>query len=137
VRDPRLMDARIFAPEPMGLRERMLTMPIENRVSYDPKFKMLFLNFRQLAIKSEGDVQRIKVAVEDCVEPFRHSIYGIVDYRGCAIESSVLDSYSRMIDALIARGIALTPYGIDRQPQVEVLLEERRPERARLRRTAS
>ena len=137
VRAPRLMDARIFAPEPMGLRERMLTMPIENRVSYDPKFKMLFLNFRQLAIKSEGDVQRIKVAVEDCVEPFRHSIYGIVDYRGCAIESSVLDSYSRMIDALIARGIALIPYGIDRQPQVEVLLEERRPERARLRRTAS
>ena len=137
VRAPRLMDARIFAPEPMGLRERMLTMPIENRVSYDTKFKMLFLDFRQLSIKSEGDVQRIKVAVEDCVEPFRHSINGIVDYRGCAIEPSVLDSYSRTIDALIARGIALTPYGIDRQPQAEVLLEERRPERARLRQTAS
>jgi hypothetical protein len=112
----------------------MLTVSIENRVSYDPKFKMLFLDFRQLAIKSEGDVQRIKVAVEDCVEPFRHSIYGIVDYRGCVIEPSVADSYSRMIDALIVRGIALTPYGIDWQP---VLLEESRPERARLRRIAS
>jgi propionate CoA-transferase len=120
VRGPRLMDARIFAPEPMGLRERMRTLPLEKRVSYDPKLKMLFLDFTQLAIKSENDVQRIKIAVENCA-PSRHSTYGIVDYRGCAIEPSVLDSYSEMIDALIARGIALTPYGIDRQPEVEGL----------------
>ncbi len=120
VRDPRLMDVRIFAPEPLGLRERMLIMPIENRISYEPKLKMLFIDLRQLAIKSEGDVQRIRVAVEDCVKPYRHSIYGIVDYRGCTIEPSVSDSYSRMVDALIGRGIALTPYGVDCHPEVEV-----------------
>ncbi len=136
VRGPGLMDARIFAPEQMGLRERMLTMPIENRISYDPKLKMLFLDLRQLAIKSEADVQSIRVAVEDCVKPSRYPIYGIMDYRGCTIEPSVSDSYSRMVDALIARGIALTPYGIDWPPQVEALLEERRPESAQLRRIA-
>jgi len=115
----------------------MLTMPIENRISYDPKLKMLFLDLRQLAIKSEDDVQRIRVAVEDCVKPYRHSIYGIADYRECTIEPSVSDSYSRMVDALIARGIALTPYGIGWQPQVEVLLEESHPECVQLRRIAS
>jgi len=137
VRDPGLMDVRIFAPEPLGLRERMLTLPIENRISYDPKLKMLFLDLRQLAIKSEDDVQRIRVAVEDCVKPYRHSIYGIADYRECTIEPSVSESYSRMVDALIARGIALTPYGIGWRPQVGVLLEESHPKRVQLRRLAS
>jgi propionate CoA-transferase len=137
VRAPGLMDVRIFAPEPLGLRKRMLTMPIENRISYDPKLKVLFLDLRQLAIKSEDDVQRIRVAVEDCVKPYRHSIYGIADYRECTIEPSVSDSYSRMVDAFIARGIALTPYGNGWQPQVEVLLEEIHPECVQLRRIAS
>ena len=58
VHDPALMDARIFGPEAMGLRARMLPMPFEKRISYDPRLKMLFLDFRELAIKSECDVQR-------------------------------------------------------------------------------
>jgi propionate CoA-transferase len=49
VRDPALMDARIFRPEAMGLRARMLTMPFDERISYDPTLKMLFLDFSQLA----------------------------------------------------------------------------------------
>jgi propionate CoA-transferase len=32
---PALMDARIFAPEPMGLRPGLLEMPLEQRLSYD------------------------------------------------------------------------------------------------------
>jgi len=68
VRDPALMDARIFRPEAMGLRARMLTMPFDERISYDPTLKMLFLDFSQLAIISERDVQRIKTEVESHVK---------------------------------------------------------------------
>src|SRR6185295_14866573 len=35
VEDPSSMDGRIFAAQPMGLRERMLAMPLEQRFAYD------------------------------------------------------------------------------------------------------
>jgi propionate CoA-transferase len=73
VRDPALMDARIFRPEAMGLRARMLTMPFDERISYDPTLKMLFLDFSQLAIISERDVQRIKTEVESHVKSLQTS----------------------------------------------------------------
>jgi len=98
VRDPALMDARIFRPEAMGLRARMLTMPFDERISYDPTLKMLFLDFSQLPIISERDVQRIKTEVESYVKPSERPVHVVVNYSGCSIESAALESYGRMVD---------------------------------------
>ena len=98
VRDPALMDARIFRPEAMGLRARMLTTPFDERISYDPTLKMLFLDFSQLAIISERDVQRIKTEVEGHVKSLQRPVHAIVNYSGCSIESAALESYGRMVD---------------------------------------
>ena len=113
VRDPALMDARIFDPEAMGLRARMLPMPLEKRISYDPRLKMLFLDFRELAIKSECDVQRIKAEVDSHVKPFDRPVHAIVNYSGCTIGSAALESYGRMVNSLVAScDLGLIPYGI-------------------------
>lgn len=37
VREPALMDSAIFLPQPMGLRERILDINIDDRLSYDPE----------------------------------------------------------------------------------------------------
>jgi propionate CoA-transferase len=34
--EPTLMDARIFAEEPMNIRAEMLEMPMSERLSFDP-----------------------------------------------------------------------------------------------------
>ncbi len=113
VHDPALMDARIFGPEAMGLRACMLPMPFEKRISYDPSLKMLFLDFRELAIKSECDVQRIKAEVDSHVKPFDRPVHAIVNYSGCTISSAALESYGRMVNSLLAScGLGLIPYGI-------------------------
>ncbi|MGA7456646.1 MAG: malonate decarboxylase subunit alpha, partial [Methyloceanibacter sp.] len=113
VHDPALMDARIFDPEAMGLRARMLPMPFEKRISYDPRLKMLFLDFRELAIKSECDVQRLKAEVDSHVKPFDRPVHAIVNYSGCTIGSAALESYGRMVDSLVAScDLGLIPYGI-------------------------
>ena len=113
VHDPALMDARIFDPEAMGLRARMLPMPFEKRISYDSRLKMLFLDFRELAIKSECDVQRIKAEVDSHVKPFDRPVHAIVNYSGCTIGSAALESYGRMVDSLVAScDLGLIPYGI-------------------------
>ena len=99
VNAPRPMDDRIFAAEPMALREALL-MPLEKRFSYDSVLRMLFMDFRRLAIKSEGDVARIEAEVERCVKPLGHKVYAIVNYRGCTIAPAALGSYRRMVEAL-------------------------------------
>jgi propionate CoA-transferase len=97
---PQTMDERIFATELMGLRDRMLGMPLEQRFSYDPKFEMLFIDFRQLTVESNRDIERIKAEVERRVQPLGRRVYAIVNYRGCRIDPAVLDSYRRMVEAL-------------------------------------
>jgi len=84
----------------MGLRDRMAEWPFEDRFSYDPKLRMLFIDLRQLAIRSEQDVERIKTEVERRVRSLGHAVYAIVNYRGCRVDPSVRDSYRRMVEAL-------------------------------------
>jgi propionate CoA-transferase len=100
VNAPLLMDRRIFAAERMGLRDQMLMPPIEKRFSYDPTFRMLFIDFRRLAIKSHRDIRRIKEEVEKRVRPLGRKVYAIVNYRGCTIDPGVLDPYRRMVEEL-------------------------------------
>ena len=42
-----------------------------------------------------------------------HAVYAIVNYRGCRIDSSVLDSYRRMVDGLEGSCyLGVTRYGM-------------------------
>jgi propionate CoA-transferase len=113
VENPQPMDVRIFASQPMGLREQMLAMPLEQRFAYDPKLRMLFVDFRQLTIASERDVMRIKAEVERLIGPLGHKVYAIVNYRDCRIEPAVEASYHRMVEALeTCCYLGVTRYGI-------------------------
>ena len=115
VRNPQAMDPRIFAPEPMGLRERMSVPPLAQRFHYDAKLRMLFIDFRNLTVDSEGDIARIKAEVEKRVRPLGHRVYAIVNYRGCRIDRAVLASYWRMVQELEASCyIEVTRYGTSR-----------------------
>ena len=44
------MDARIFAAEPMGLKDDLLTMPLEARFAYDAERNIFFLNMEGLSL---------------------------------------------------------------------------------------
>jgi propionate CoA-transferase len=113
VKNPRPMDACIFATGLMGLRDRMAQKPLPERFSYDPKLRMLFLDFRQLAIRSKLDVDRIEAEVERRVRTLGHRVYAIINYRGCLIDPGVLNTYRRMVEALETRCyLGVTRYGM-------------------------
>jgi propionate CoA-transferase len=113
INDPQPMDPSIFAHQPMGLRDRMLAMPIEQRFAYDPKLRMLFVDFRQLTITTDRDVERIKAEVERHIGTLGHKVYAIVNYRDCKIAPAVRAGYRRMIEALETRCyLGVTRYGV-------------------------
>ena len=66
VRDQlKMMDARIFRSQPMGLRDDMLSMPLDQRLSYDPQQNLFFVNFERFSVRSRGEIRAIVKAVEN------------------------------------------------------------------------
>jgi propionate CoA-transferase len=112
VKSPAPMEETIFDPSPMGLRERMLSIPLDKRFSYDPGMNVLFINFERLAIRTDRDVARIRSEVEKRVKRLGHKVYAIVNYNNCTIDPSVFDAYSQMVGHLVANYyLDVTRYG--------------------------
>ncbi|MCX7163285.1 MAG: acyl CoA:acetate/3-ketoacid CoA transferase [Betaproteobacteria bacterium] len=100
---PALMDARIFAPETMGLRPQLLEMPIEERLSYDAGQNVFFVNFEGLSVRSAADIGRILQAVEARLTPIGHKVAAIVNYDRFSIAPELIDDYTGMVKGVMDR----------------------------------
>ena len=109
IRDARIMDARIFDAGPMELRDCLLGTPLQRRFSYDAKFKVLFVDLRQLAIASEADVESIRAEFVAHIHARGGRIHAIINCRACGVAPAVADSFQRMLIALEeTSGLAMT-----------------------------
>jgi propionate CoA-transferase len=98
---PVLMDRRIFATEPMNLRERMLSIPLEQRFTYDETTNHFFVNLERFALRDENDIERIRQIVVDRLAPLGKRVYAIVNYDNFTIDPDLLDGYSAMVRLLM------------------------------------
>jgi propionate CoA-transferase len=102
-RPPRLMDERIFLEEPMGLRDSMLSLPLEQRLSYDAAQNVFFINFERLAVRSVEDIERIRRAIEARLAPLEKKVFGIVNYESFTILPELTDAFGDMVQRLVDR----------------------------------
>jgi propionate CoA-transferase len=98
---PRLMDRRIFADGPMNLREQMLSIPLEQRFTYDEATNHFFVNLERFALRNEDDIERIRQIVVERLAPLSRRVYAIVNYDNFTIEPELLDAYSAMVRGLM------------------------------------
>ncbi len=98
---PRLMDARIFQTEPMGLKNDLLTLRLEDRLVYDPGPNLFFVNFEGLAVNTPELVNDIRAAVENTLKPIGHKVHAIVNYDNFRILPELVDEYSDMVKYLL------------------------------------
>src|SRR5690349_2683097 len=103
VRDPRPMDARIFRAAPMRLRDDLLSVPLEQRLTYDPQQNVVFINFERLSVRSLADVDRIRQLVESRLAPLGRKVYAIVNYENFTIVPEAIDAYTEMVRGLVDR----------------------------------
>jgi propionate CoA-transferase len=99
--EPVLMDAAIFRPEPIGLRERMLAVPLSQRLAYDSEHNILFLNFERLSVRNSADVRAIESEIERRLAEIGHKVYGIVNYDHFDLAPEVEDEYAAMVKGLV------------------------------------
>ncbi len=103
VRAPRLMDARIFRPEPMGLREQLLDIPLAERLSFDAGTGRFFINFEGLTIRSNAEIVAIRKLVAERLGKIGHKVHAIVNYENFSIPPDLLDEYSAMVTDIMGR----------------------------------
>jgi propionate CoA-transferase len=93
----RLMDERIFLPAPMGLRDQLLSIPLEQRFSYDAQQNIFFINFEGLNVRSPQDVERIQSIVAGQLQSLGRKVYAIVNYDNFSVTPELWDAYSDMV----------------------------------------
>lgn len=98
VRAPRPMDPRLFRPEPMGLKEDLLSIRLDDRISWLPERNQLLLNFQGLKLASAEDAQAIQAAVEAQCLAIGHPVVAVVNYDGFEIFEPALDAYARVVE---------------------------------------
>jgi len=102
-RDPALMDRRIFLPEPMGLRDDLLRMPLERRFAYHPEENLFFINFEGHVVRNQKDIERIRHMVESMLSSAQRKVYAIVNYDNFQIYPDVIEDYSAMVRDVVDR----------------------------------
>ena len=109
------MDAALFAPDAMGLRERMLATPLAERFELDREHRLLFINFEGLSIDSAADVVAVEAQVIALLEPL--ALHGervavVVNYDSFHIAPALADAYATMVQRLTQRFYSrVTRYG--------------------------
>jgi propionate CoA-transferase len=111
-RDPILMDAALFTDGPIGLRERLLAVPLADRLAYDAASNTLFINFERLRIRGPADVAAVRREVEARLAPLGQRVYGVVNYDHFELDPDAHDAWATMVHDLVTRYyLNVTRYG--------------------------
>ncbi len=102
-RDPALMDARIFAAEPMNLRGDLLRRPLAERFTYDAARNLFLADLGLMSVSSKEDLEAIGRAVADRLTPLGHRVHAVENYDGLAIAPDLLTAVSEGLGAIAER----------------------------------
>jgi len=101
--DPIPMDTRIFREGTMDLRESLLSIPLDQRFTYDDRQNLFFVNLERFALRSHADIDAIARTVENKLGALDRRVYAIVNYDNFSILPELLDDYSAMVSRLVDR----------------------------------
>jgi propionate CoA-transferase len=107
---PKRMDERIFLPGPMGLKDDLLSLPLEDRLVYHPEENLFFVNFENYYIRSRGDIRLIQKKVEQILVPLGKKVNTIVNYDNFNILPELVDEYSDMVKYVMKYYQGVTRY---------------------------
>jgi propionate CoA-transferase len=98
----RLMDERIFKLPPMGLKDDLLSIPIPERLTYDPATNIFYVNFEGLHVRSREDIEAIRSRVTEVCAPLGKRVKTIVNYDNFSITPDLEDEYVKMVKYVVS-----------------------------------
>ncbi len=112
----KLMDASLFANGSLGLRDRLLAKPLQQRFDLDIEHRLLFINFEGMHIAGNAAIDEIeRTVVQLLVEVVGRPsdrVAVVVNYDNFTILPGLVDAYSAMVARLTDRFYSrVTRYG--------------------------
>lgn len=97
------MDPRIFRDAPMGLRDELLNIGLDRRITWDARKEILFVNLARLSIRTTADVEAVRDRVAQVVGPIGRKVPVVVNYDQTWIDPQVERDWAEMVGDLEAR----------------------------------
>jgi propionate CoA-transferase len=102
MKNVRLMDERIFKLPPMGLKDDLLSIPIPERLTYDPATNIFYVNFEGLHVRSKDDIEAIRSRVAEVCGPLGRRVKTIVNYDNFSLAPDLEDEYVKMVKYVVS-----------------------------------
>src|ERR1700758_370652 len=101
--EPTLMDARIFRDEPMGLKDDLLTVPLEARFTYDPDRNTFFINMEGMSVYTTAQDDAIVAEIEKRLEAGGKKGPVAANYDNFCLAPDLADTYTTAVRTLAER----------------------------------
>ncbi len=97
---PRVMDPAIFSAMPLGLRAKLMSPSLAERLTWDARRDLLFIDFENFAVRDSRDVENIRSAVKNKLAEIGKRVNVVVNYDGCTIDEHIVNDYVVMVKQL-------------------------------------
>jgi propionate CoA-transferase len=106
------MDATLFAPGPIGLRERLLALPLEQRLQFDAQHGVLFVDLSRLRLRTPAEVEQLADVLQARLEAIGQAVDGVINYEQFELDPEVADLWAQRAAELAQRHYRrVTRYG--------------------------
>lgn len=102
-RQPALMNRLLFQEGAMGLRDLLLGLPFERRFALDKERGLFFVNLESFAVRSRGDIKRIREAVTTRLEGLGRKVDAVINYDGFDLLPELETAYAEMVRDVTGR----------------------------------
>jgi hypothetical protein len=90
----------------MGLKDDLLTMPLEARFAYDAERNIFFLNMEGMSLVSQGEVQAIGTEVGQRLAVIGKKVQMVINYDNFYLDPALTDDYKAVVRSLAERHYA-------------------------------
>src|SRR6202047_1700937 len=101
--EAKLMDTRIFCDERMGLKDDLLTVPLEARFTYDAGRNIFFLNLEGMSLNTDGEADAITAEIEKRLAAVDKKVPVAVNYDNFYLAPDLADKYASVVRGLAER----------------------------------
>ena len=101
--EPALMDQRIFDLAHMGLRDELLSVPLEARMSYDEQRNVFFLNMEGLSLATPEQVEYVRQAIEKRLMAVGRKVHLVANYDNFSLPTGLYDQYVASVQDFASR----------------------------------
>jgi len=81
----------------MHLRERMLDLNMDERLSYEPGTNTVYMNYAGMRVRDKADLEAIRHAVDKLLAPLGRRVHSIVNYERFTCDDDAFDDYIELV----------------------------------------